>query len=101
MHQFNYHYDWDRTKALANLKKHGISFELASKIFEDPFAMTLFDHENSDAKEDRWITIGLVHGQIYLAVVHTYRQENAEHATIRLISARHATSNEVKAYQGD
>jgi len=50
--------------------------------------------------EDRWITLGLTDGQHYLVVIHTYRDEQDDTITIRLISARDATKHEIAHYQG-
>ena len=47
-----YEFDWDPVKARQNLKKHGVSFERAARIFLDPFAISIFDEKHS-ASEDR------------------------------------------------
>jgi uncharacterized DUF497 family protein len=77
-----------------------LPFEQAAGVFKDPMALTLFDQEQSDDEEDRWITLCLVNGQYYLVAVHTYRDEDNDAITIRLISARHATRHEIAQYQG-
>ncbi|MEO5741186.1 MAG: BrnT family toxin, partial [Vicinamibacterales bacterium] len=33
-------YEWDPKKAAANLKKHKVSFDEATTVFTDPFAIT-------------------------------------------------------------
>jgi len=71
----------------------------AQGVFKDPMALTLLDQEHTD-DEDRWITLGLVNGLHYLVVVHTYRDEQGDTVTIRLISAREATKREIAQYQG-
>ena len=48
---------WDRKKAALNLKKHGISFEDASTVFDDPFEVTVYDADHS-FEEHRFITLG-------------------------------------------
>ena len=53
-----YEFDWDNTKAAANLSKHGVRFEEAMTVFNDPLALTCFDTDHS-SEEDRWITLGL------------------------------------------
>ncbi len=63
-------------------------------------ALTIFDEENSSGDEDRWITLGQANGQHYLVVVHTYREQNEDTVTVRLISARQATKPEIKQYEG-
>lgn len=95
-----YHFEWDWEKARTNLSKHGVSFELASEVFKDPMALTLFDGDNTSDIEERWVTLGQVRGHLYLVVVHTFRDEQADQITIRLISARPATKHETKQYQG-
>lgn len=95
-----YNFEWDPAKARGNLRKHGVSFELASEVFRDPMALTIYDEDDSSREEDRWVTLGQVNGQHYLVVVHTYRQQQADDAVvIRLISARHATRHEITQYQ--
>ncbi|WP_119396305.1 BrnT family toxin [Salinibius halmophilus] len=96
----NYNFEWDPAKAKSNLVKHGVSFELASGVFRDPMALTIFDEDSSDAAEDRWITLGMVNGQHYLIVVHTFRGESEGSVNVRLISARPATKHEIKQYEG-
>ena len=87
---------WDSQKAAANIKKHQISFELAARIFADPFALTYQDRiENG---EYRWQTIGLVDGCLFLLVAHTL-EENNNTEIIRIISARRADSKERKRYE--
>ena len=93
-----YQFEWDPAKAATNLKKHGVSFELATAVFTDPIALTIYDEDNSD-EEDRWITLGQVGQQHYLVVVHTYRDSQADTVRIRIISARPATKHEIKQYQ--
>ncbi|MEI6067619.1 MAG: BrnT family toxin [Methylococcaceae bacterium] len=87
---------WDSQKAAANIKKHQVSFELAARIFADPFALTSQDRiENG---EYRWQTIGLVDGCLFLLVAHTL-EENNNTEIIRIISARRADSKERKRYE--
>lgn len=83
-------FEWDVSKAVSNYTKHGISFELAVLVWEDPDGLVL-PSETTD--EPRWMALGTVHG-IVLAVVFTYR----EPATIRLISARCASRKERARY---
>ncbi len=94
-----YNFEWDPAKAKTNVTKHGITFEQASGVFRDPMALTMLDKESSN-EEDRWITLGQVNGQHYLVVVHTYRDQQDNAVTIRLISARPATKHEIKQYEG-
>ena len=96
----NYLFEWDFDKANTNYKKHKVRFDIATSIFRDPRALTIFDDEHSDL-EDRWITIGLAQNSHLLLVVHTYNVYNADDVIIRIISARKATKNEAKMYKGD
>ena len=86
-------FEWDEEKAKINLKKHGIPFETAAKVFLDENRIEIYDEAHS-ADENRYITIGLA-GEV-LFVVYTER-----HPQIRLISARLATARERKVYYGN
>ena len=84
-------FEWDETKNEANVRKHGVDFETAKRIFEGP-VVTGIDHRK-DYGEDRYLTIGrLVHGAL-IVVAHTNRD-----GRIRLISARPASRKEKQAY---
>ncbi|WP_412058067.1 BrnT family toxin [Bartonella sp. DGB2] len=85
-------FEWDATKATVNLRKHGVAFEDAIRVFLDSGRIEAFDERN-DYGEDRWITIGQVYTAI-LYVVYTVRHED----TMRIISARKALSHEQKRY---
>ncbi|MFH1146451.1 MAG: BrnT family toxin [Pseudomonadota bacterium] len=50
-------FEWDETKALANIQKHGVSFEEAATVFFDPLSLTIYDNQHSIG-EDRFIDIG-------------------------------------------
>jgi uncharacterized protein len=95
-----YNFEWDPVKARSNAEKHGVTFERATDVFKDPMALTLYDEDNTSSEEDRWITLGQVNGQHYLVVVHTYRNQQDNAVTIRLISARAATKHEIRQYEG-
>lgn len=86
-------FEWDEEKAKINLKKHGIPFEIAAKVFLDENRIDIYDEAHS-IDEHRYITIGLA-GDI-LFVVYTERG-----ARIRLISARLATARERRVYYGE
>ena len=97
MFDSTYEFDWDDTKADTNLIKHGIRFEEAMTVFNDPLAMTRFDTHHSD-EEERWIMLGLATGGALILVVHTYSIIDAGHVSIRIISARHSTKREARQY---
>jgi uncharacterized protein len=86
---------WDPAKAAANRVKHGLSFETAVLVFDDPLHASKPDpHPDGN----RWHTIGLV-GATLLLVVHTWPEEHADELVSRIISARKATARERKAYE--
>lgn len=84
---------WDRRKAAANLKKHGVSFEEASTAFNDPLGAYYPD----SLHDDRFILIGYSRPRRLLYVVHAEVTSEA----IRIISARKATKHEKTRYQND
>lgn len=78
-------FEWDRAKAASNLQKHRLSFETATRVFADPFAVALQDRiENG---ERRWQTIGNVGGTLVVLVAHTLRNDADGTEVIRIISA--------------
>ncbi|MBI5891323.1 MAG: BrnT family toxin [Nitrosomonadales bacterium] len=89
-------FEWDTTKATANKKKHGVSFEEAQSVFYDEFAVQFFDEENS-GPEDRFLMLGFSDEARLLIVCHC---ERGEGSIIRIISTRKATRNESHYYQG-
>ena len=95
---FEFNFEWDPAKATSNYKKHGITFERAATIFNDPKALTVFDEEHS-GEEDRWVTVGLDVNTLYVVVSHTYREKNDRIAYVRIISARKATKKEIRQYK--
>jgi len=96
--EFQFNFVWDPPKAGANLRKHGVSFERAATVFQDPEALSLHDRTHSEAGGDRWITLGMdAHGQL-LVVSHTWREAGEGAARCRIISARRATKSEARQY---
>ena len=91
-------FDWDANKARANLKKHEVSFRLATSVFRDALALTIFDDEHSD-DEDRWVTLGRAQNGQVLVVVHTSEETSSTELYIRIISARRAEPAEVRDYE--
>jgi len=92
-------FDWDDEKNQANLVKHGVSFELASYVFDDPLHHSMPDpHED----EERWQTIGIVgiaNSLMTIIVVHTVTEIEGGDELVRIISARLATTHERRAYE--
>lgn len=85
-------YQWDENKAKTNLKKHHVDFADAVTVFNDEAALTV---EDDYPDEERYVTIGLDALGRILVVIYTWRGES-----IRLISARKATRQERKQYEG-
>lgn len=85
-------FEWDRAKAVANLRKHRVSFREASTVLTDPLSTT-FPDPASEA-EQRFVTIGSSALGRLLVVAHTDRGD-----TVRLISARRATRRERGFYE--
>ena len=86
-------FEWDSEKAKRNKIKHGISFRLATRVFEDEDRIERYDEEHSQ-EEARWQVIGMVENILF--VVYTERSDRT-----RLISAREATDQEKEWYHGD
>lgn len=86
------YFEWDDMKAAINLAKHGIGFEQAIGIFNDPNAMTFSDEDHSQ-DEPRELTIGSTFWSEVFIVSHTRRG-----GRIRIISARRANRAERRAY---
>lgn len=86
-------WSWDLGKDASNQAKHGVSFELAVEVFNDPLHLSDADpHPDGD----RWATIGRA-GPATLLVVHTLDEPHL--ASGRIISARRATNHERKRYE--
>lgn len=90
-------FEWDPEKSRINLKKHGISFELAITIFSDPLHLSIPDSKYQG--EERWVSVGLAANASTLVVVHTYKERTSVGEVIRVISARKATKKERKDYE--
>lgn len=86
-------FEWDEEKAIANYRKHGVSFEEAKTVFGDFLSVTVSDPEHS-REEDRYIDIGYSAQERLLVVVYTERRSR-----IRLISSRRATQSERRIYE--
>jgi uncharacterized DUF497 family protein len=88
---------WSSEKDRLNRHAHGLSFETAQLVFNDPLAISRVD---SHPDGDRWQTLGLV-GAVILFVVHTWPDSNPNtgEETGRIISARKATAHERRAYE--
>lgn len=86
-------FEWDEEKAGRNLAKHGISFEEAKTVFDDPLYIDFYDPDHSE-DEERYIIVGVSQANRLLVVSYTERKRS-----VRLISAREATRAEKEAYE--
>ncbi|NBW06830.1 MAG: BrnT family toxin [Caulobacteraceae bacterium] len=89
-------FEWDEEKAKANLAKHGVAFDVAMQVFDDPRAVATFDRIVD--REERWRTVGRVGTATILFVAHTWLDEDGE-ICVRIISARQADKMEIRAYE--
>ena len=88
-------FEWDPAKAAVNFKKHGIGFDEARSVFADEQAKLIADPDHSES-EERFILLGLSASLRLLVVCHCHRDKND---TIRIISARKATTSESRQYR--
>ena len=86
-------FEWDEKKHRTNLSKHGISFDEASTIFDDPLYIDFYDPDHSE-KEQRYIIFGDSERGRILMVSYTERGDR-----IHIISARKATPAERESYE--
>jgi hypothetical protein len=84
--------EWDPAKARSNRRKHGVDFSDAAVALEDEMALTIEDR--SSHGEQRFVTLCRDPHERVIVVVFTLRGD-----TVRIISARKATSRERKAYE--
>jgi hypothetical protein len=84
-------FEWDAAKAARNEADHGVTFDVATLVFADPFALEWRD-DREDYGEDRYVVLGMVDGRV-LYVAYTMRGD-----AIRIISARGAEPNERRRY---
>ena len=97
-------YEWDEWKNRLNQQKHGgISFELATLVFEDERCLLYTDRIDDQTGEQRWIALGMAQpaadAGILLVVAHVYREDKHGEEVIRIISAREAEKREIRRYQ--
>lgn len=88
-----FRFEWDPAKAASNVAKHGVSFEEAASVFQDPLAISFADPDHS-VGEPRHLTFGMSYAGRLLAVISTERPGG-----LRIISARKATRRERGIYE--
>jgi uncharacterized DUF497 family protein len=84
-------FDWDPAKNVSNKRKHDISLEESTAVFDDPGKVGWLCSDAGD-DEERFMVVGRVGWRI-ITVVYTVRGD-----TYRLISARKASRNERRTY---
>ena len=90
-----YSFEWDPKKAASNLKDHGVSFDEATTVFGDIFAMNMPDPDHSEG-ELRFLVLGMSEKSRLVVVSYAERSPRT-----RIISARPATSHERRKYEND
>ena len=88
---------WDANKNRINKRKHGLSFETARLVFDDPL---MVHRPGPHGDEERWHTIGMIENVVVI-VAHTWpKPEPGTGVELgRIISARKATPHERRAYE--
>ncbi len=89
-------FEWDEAKSRRNIRKHGISFPTATALFDLPHLVRLDERESYG--EDRWLAIGFI-GLLIGVVIFTERIEDQGNKSIRIISARKASTREIELYE--
>lgn len=85
-------FEYDSSKSALSLEKHGIDFELAKTLWNDPW---MIEVPARTADEARFLVIGRIEGR-HWAAIWTPRG-----TAIRIISVRRARKEEVRYYEGD
>ena len=88
-------FEWNERKNRINIRKHGLSFEKAVRVFDDEDAVEVYDDLHSTS-EERYIIIGRIAEMLVITVVCTYRDPEI----VRIISARQAKTKEKEDYYG-
>jgi uncharacterized DUF497 family protein len=89
-------FEWDPAKARINLARHGVAFEDAQLVWDDPNHILLL--ERYESGEERWQVIGYANSMVILVVWHTYPDADDDNR-VRIIGARKAERRERSAYE--
>lgn len=87
--------EWDEEKNQRNIRLHGISFDEAKEVLNDPNALEFYDKNHSTSEEDRYVCIGDIGIEDCLII---FVALTDRHGITRIISARKATSLEKEVY---
>ncbi len=90
-------FEWNEEKNQLNKDKHGVSFEEAKEVFDDPLQLSKLD-QRFNYFEERWRTIGSTKKYQILVVANMFFTDEGEEL-IRIISARKANTNERNSYE--
>jgi len=90
-------FEWDPEKARTNRLKHGISFEFATRAWDDPLRQILPDRVENN--EERWRTIAMIGAVMVVVVIHTHPGRDDD--LVRIVSARKATPHERRSYENE
>ena len=91
-------FTWDDAKAIENIRKHDVTFEIATEVFLDKNAVYFYD-ELHDEDEPRFQVIGTTKGPervLFVVYVERFSEHNVE--LLRIISARDANEKEMRIY---
>jgi uncharacterized protein len=88
-------FQWDETKNISNIKKHGIDFVKAAEAFDDANQVSAFN--GFYESEERWSLVGFTSDLALIVVIHVFRDAFGEDI-VRIISARPATRHERNFY---
>jgi|HubBroStandDraft_1064217.scaffolds.fasta_scaffold692676_2 uncharacterized DUF497 family protein len=91
-------FEWDPDKARTNLAKHGVAFEDAQLVWNDP--NYILQPDRYEDGEERWHIVGYAQGIVILVVWHTYPDPDDDQR-VRIIGARKAERRERQAYEQD
>ena len=97
MAPLNIRFEWNPAKAESNFRKHGITFEEATRVFLDENRIEEEDYTTNS--ELRWQTLGISKAFVLLLVINTVKEGPTE--VIRIISARLAAPHERRKYYGN
>lgn len=93
-----WHFEWDSTKEVENIRKHSINFECAAKFFRDGESLLDFDYKHS-ISEERWVALGLDDKGQLLSVCVTWRETETGQTSYRIISAQKISGKKILGHR--